>query len=209
MSANPPRNDVSEEGTLLIEAVSLLVQRQRDSESRVAEQVLHAEQRAAATERLYAELEARVASIEEQLTRLAREIEPVRGDPAANERLARLREQLEGLKAGADGRSARAATPAVPAGPGGSVGPGAPTADTVLLRDPEPVRASVESKPRSRPAAAPAAAMPARAPAPQPAQRVSFWDLLGSNAQDRFGLAFIGLGAVAVLYAALSLLRAG
>ena len=204
MSANLPRNEIGDEGNLLIEAVSLLVQRQRESESRVAEQVMQAEERAAATERLYAELEARVAGIEEQLSRLAREIEPVRGDPAANERLARLREQLESLKSGADGRSARAATPAAV-----SVGPAVPTADTVPLRDPEPARTSVESRPRARPAATLAAATPTRTPAPRPAQHVSFWDLLGSNAQDRFGLVFMGLGAVAVLYAALSLLRAG
>jgi TolA-binding protein len=200
VSANPPRNEVDEEGNLLIEAVSLLVQRQRESESRLAEQVMQAEERAAATERLYAELEARVAGIEEQLSRLAREIEPVRGEPAANERLARLREQLEGLKSSADGRSARAATPAALA-----VGPSMPTADTVPIREPDPVHAGVEPRPR----ASLAAATRARAQAPQPAQRVSFWDVLGSNPQDRFGLVFIGVGAVAVLYAALSLLRAG
>ena len=204
MSANPPRDELDEEGNLLIETVSLLVQRQRETESRVAEQVRQAEERAAATERLYAELEARVAGIEEQLSRLAHEIEPVRGDPAANERLTRLREQLEGLRSGADGRSTRAATPSA-----ASVGPAVPTADTIPLRDPEPARAPAEARPRPRLSASLAAATPARTPAPQAAQRVSFWDLLGSNPQDRFGLVFIGLGAVAVLYAALSLLRGG
>src|SRR5205807_6153313 len=91
------RTEVKEEGNLLIEAVALLVQRQRETESWVAEQIWQAEERAAATDRRYAELEARLEGIEEHLARLVHEIEPARGDPAGDERLARLREQVEGL----------------------------------------------------------------------------------------------------------------
>src|SRR5919202_2974216 len=89
----PPRvsrkddaHEVQEEGNLLIEAVSLLVQRQRETESWVAEQLWQAEERAAATERRYAELESRLASIEEHLARLVHEVEPPR-EAQVDERL--------------------------------------------------------------------------------------------------------------------------
>ena len=36
---------------------------------------------------------------------------------------------------------------------------------------------------------------------------VGFWDLLGSNPQDRAGVLLIGAGGVAVLYALLTQLR--
>ena len=173
VSANLPHTELGEEDNLLVEAVSLLVQRQHETESRVAEQIWQAEERTTATERRYAELEARLASIEEQLARVMHEVQPARGDAAPDERLARLREQLEGLKSGADGRPARRSTPAA------------------LTPGPSPRNAG------------------AVAHTPQSARRVSFWDLLGSSPQDRFGLVFIGVGAVAVLYAVLSLLRGG
>jgi hypothetical protein len=38
---------------------------------------------------------------------------------------------------------------------------------------------------------------------------VTFWELLGSTPEDRFGIVLIGLGAIAVLYALLSQLRFG
>src|ERR1700694_1440082 len=91
------RSEVKEEGNLLIEAVALLVQRQRETESWVAEQMWQSEERAAATDRRYAELEARLEGIEEHLSRLLSEIDPKPGDVASDERLARLREQVEGL----------------------------------------------------------------------------------------------------------------
>jgi len=198
VSANLPRTELGEEDNLLVEAVSLLVQRQHETESRVAEQLWQAEERTAATERRYAELEARLASIEEQLERVVHEVEPARGDAASDERLARLREQLEGLKSGGDGRPARSATPAALT-PGQSVPLQRPVADAP---------AGV-SQPRARTSANFAAGLRARPQPSQPPQSVSFWDLLGSSPQDRFGLVFIGVGAVAVLYAALSLLRGG
>ncbi|TMF06483.1 MAG: hypothetical protein E6I52_00235 [Chloroflexi bacterium] len=75
------------------------MQRQRETEGWVNEQVWQAEERVAATERRYAELEARLAGIEDQLMRLAQEAgEPGRGDAGVDERLALLREQVEGLK---------------------------------------------------------------------------------------------------------------
>src|SRR5437868_14500501 len=92
------RTEVKVEGNLLIEAVSLLVQRQRETESWVAEQIWQAGERASATDRRYAELEARLEGIEAHLARLVHEVEPTRGDPVGDERLARLRERVVGLQ---------------------------------------------------------------------------------------------------------------
>jgi len=177
------RSEVKEEGNLLIEAVALLVQRQRETESWVAEQIWQAEERAAATDRRYAELEARLEGIEEHLARLVHEIEPARGDPAADERLARLREQVEGLKLspGTAGQTGADASP----------------------REPESARPAASAEPRyQRPAVA--------APGPGGSSpSVTFWDLLGPSPQDRLGLVLIGAGAIAVLYAILTQLRFG
>src|SRR5438105_13243049 len=97
MASDLSRTEVKEEGNLLIEAVALLVQRQRETESWVAEQIWQADERTATTDRRYAELEARLEGIEEHLAPLVHDIEPARGDPAADERLDPLREQVEGL----------------------------------------------------------------------------------------------------------------
>ncbi len=223
-------NEVKEEGNLLVEAVSLLVQRQRETESWVSEQVWQAEERAAATERRYAELEARLAGIEDRLMRLAQEAgELGRGDASVDERLARLREQVEGLKSGADGRPVRSAA-------GSPIAAGLlPANDEAATHEPEPPRSAVpDSRPspgresrreprapeardesllpippgwRSRYARPGAYAAP-RAGARQ-RQSGSFMDLLGATAQDRVGIVFIGVGLVAVFYAALNLLRVG
>src|SRR5690348_5925957 len=113
-----PQEEAPHEDNLLIEAVSLLVQRQRETEAWVAEQVEQAEERAAAVEQRYAELEGRLAGIEFQLDRLVRELEPGRGEAAPGSQLARLREQVEELKSDTDGRpprTSRSVEPAVPA----------------------------------------------------------------------------------------------
>jgi hypothetical protein len=194
------RTEVKEEGNLLIEAVALLVQRQRETESWVAEQIWQAEERAAATDRRYAELEARLEGIEEHLARLVHEIEPARGDPAADERLARLREQVEGLKItpSTAGQSARG-------GPLPSVSSeyaAPPGADISLPpREPEGARPVAPAEPRYQ---RQAVAAPGSGGS---SSGVTFWDLLGPSPQDRFGLVLIGAGAVAVLYAILTQLR--
>ena len=89
----PTAGETQQEGNLLIEAVSLLVQRQRETETWVSEHLWQAEQRAIESERRYAELESRLAGIESHLARLVGEVEPS-DDP----RVARLREQIEDLK---------------------------------------------------------------------------------------------------------------
>jgi hypothetical protein len=182
------RTEVKEEGNLLIEAVALLVQRQRETESWVAEQIWQAEERAAATDRRYAELESRLEGIEEHLARLVHEVEPTAGGPLDDERLARLREQVEGLKSvGADGYTNRAAPVT------------APTPAATATYDPDITR-PVPTAPEPR------YAEPSRAVAASP-QGVGFLELLGATPQDRWGVALIGAGAVAVLYALLTQLR--
>jgi hypothetical protein len=125
------RDDAPHEDNLLIEAVSLLVQRQRETETWVAEQVDQAEERAAAVEQRYAELEGRLAGIEFQLDRLVRELEPGRGDVASGQQLARLREQVEDLKSDTDGRPPRASRSAAAVVPSRSVEPAPPTPTAV------------------------------------------------------------------------------
>lgn len=179
------RDDAPHEDNLLIEAVSLLVQRQRETEGWVAEQVEQAEERAAAVEHRYAELEGRLAGIEFQLDRLVRELEPGRGDAVSGQQLARLREQVDELKSDTDGRPPRAARSAEPSLP----------------------TRSAEAPPRTADAAvAPRAAVPARVGV---ASADSVWEFFGPTPQDRFGILLIFLGVVAVLYALLSQLRFG
>jgi hypothetical protein len=188
------RTEVKEEGNLLIEAVALLVQRQRETESWVAEQIWQADERAAATDRRYAQLEARLEGIEAHLARLLHEIEPDRGDPADEERLARLREQVEGLKLspGTAGQSVRS-------GPGPAVsaeGASPPVVDGAP-REPHSARPASPAEPHYHGQAMAAA------------PGVTFWDLLGQSPEDRIGVLLIGAGAIAVVFAALSLLRFG
>jgi hypothetical protein len=214
--------ELGEEDDLLVEAVSLLVQRQRETEQWVTEQVCQAEERTAAAERRSVELEARLAVIEEQLARIARELEPGRAEGPGDGRLARLREQLESLKSGGDGRP-EVSTPPLPR----------PPADASRAAAIPEVQESQRSDPRSEPrrqrlppgdtvrehrsripippewrqrAASPAVREPV-GDGEAVRRRASFLDLLGSDPQDRFGLVFMGVGTVAVLYAALSLLR--
>lgn len=199
VAPEPARNEVKEEGNLLVEAVSLLVQRQRETESWVAEQVWQAEERVVANERRYDELEARLESLEQQLASLVRNAEPSRGETADDERLARLREQLEGLRSGADGYLPRSPA-AMPVGrerPRASVN-ATPNSDEAM-REPPPAREARVGRPVS------AASRP-RTAAPQSA---GILDLMGPTPQERIGFVFIAVGGVAVLYAILSQLRFG
>jgi hypothetical protein len=87
VASNLPREDVPHEENLLLEAVSLLVERQRDTEERLA-------------------------AIEDRVSRLVRE--QASGRPsAADERLARLREQVADLRSEAkpEARAVRAVSP--------------------------------------------------------------------------------------------------
>jgi hypothetical protein len=223
VSSDLSHNDVTEEDNLLVEAVSLLVRRQRETETWVTEQVCQSQERAAATDRRYADLETRLAGIEQQLSRLVREFEPNRGEPGGDERLARLREQVEGLKSETDGR---------PVGASGSPTnvPSASSNGPQPLPPPNAVHKEVTESPgpieppRAVDASPPTIAAPQPVESPRPAasastapagvtapggRAISFWDLLGSTTADRFGLILIGVGLVAVLYAILSQLHLG
>jgi hypothetical protein len=174
------RGDAHEEDNLLIEAVSLLVQRQRETETWVAKQVEHAEERAGAAERRYADIEARLAGIEDQLDRLVGELGPDHGDALVDQRLARLREQVEDLKSGTDSHQLRTVSPSV---------------EPPVQRDPEPLR----------PPPPPASVEPTSVSTGAP--RTTLWDRFGSTAENRFGLVAIGIGALAILYGLSSAVR--
>jgi hypothetical protein len=196
------RTEAKEEGNLLIEAVSLLVQRQRETESWIAEQIWQAEARTNDTDRRYAELEARLANIEEHLARLVHDVEPSRQDAAVEERLTRLREQVEDLKSQpSDGRSTRS-TPAMAPAPGPSLPPIAEAAPTPA-QEPETPRHNASGAER-RPAPTTTSASASRVAA---GASVGLWQLLGATPQDRFGVLLIFAGAAAVLYALLLQLR--
>ena len=179
MRPQPSPGDIRNEQNLLIEAISLLVQRQRETEAWLSDQIVQAGERTAATDRRYAELESRLAGIEAQLQRLVPELEPSAiGEP--DERLARLREQVEGLRSVGDVRSA----------------PGQPPP---RLPPPEAPRetsqqASRVPSPESAREAAPVS----------PRQGSTLSDLLGRTPADRFGSFLIAIGALAVVYAVLS-----
>jgi hypothetical protein len=199
------------EENLLIEAVSLLVQRQRETESWVAEQVWQTEERATATERRYADLETRLAGIEEQLGQLLREVGSGRSE-VVDEGLARLREQVQDLKSAADGHPTRSVTTQVLPRAEEAPPPREPElrpAQAVAVPDPDaprPARNAAEvrdSEPR-RPIGPPARSTRAAVATSSSSQQVGFLELLGSTTEDRWGFALIVSGAVAVLYALLT-----
>jgi hypothetical protein len=203
MAHDLSHSEVQQEDSLLIEAVSLLVQRQRETESWVAEQIDQAEARAATVERRYTDLESRLAGVEDALDRLAHELEPGRGDAVAGQRLARLREQVEDLRSDTDGRPLRSLPPVPPAGARGvedTNGEASRTAPPPAARgvEDEPARtASVVGQSRLSPSGSAAALS------------TGVLDFLGPTPRDRFGVLLIFVGVVAVLYAVLTQLRLG
>jgi hypothetical protein len=200
--------EIKPEGNLLIEAVSLLVQRQRETETWISEQLWQAEQRAADTEQRYAELASRLAGIESHLAQLVHEMEPGADDG----RIARLRDQLQDLRRGEPMRASDEVTRPIPT-------PIEPMAEDRAPRSSPTAQltstAPVASEPRAETTAAPVPSQPRRAVAAAAAApststtNVTFWELLGSTRGDRFGAVMMGLGAVALLFVVLSQLRFG
>ena len=181
MRPQPSPGDIRNEENLLIEAISLLVQRQRETEAWLSDQIVQAGERTAATDRRYAELESRLAGIEAQLQRLVPALEPsASGEP--DERLARLREQVEGLRSGNDVRTARGQPPP---------------------RLPPPEAPRETSQQASR-VPSPETARGPHADQVAPGQGSTLSDLLGRTPADRFGSFLIAIGALAVVYAVLS-----
>jgi hypothetical protein len=186
VASNPSRSNVIEEENLLIEAVSLLLQRQRETESVLAE----SRQQLDGIDRRHAEFEARLASIEDRLARLARELGSSRTDAAAGERLARLREHLAELKSDGDPRPRRPLRP-----------PEVTSLDAAR-RQPEAQRAASGTG-----ASLPSSAPDAVVPTPEATRGPTLWNIVGATPRDRFGLLLIGVGVIAVLYAVLSMLH--
>jgi hypothetical protein len=136
----PSPSDTVDEENLLIEAISLLVQRQREMEAWLADQISQADDRTSTAEQRYTELESRLAGIEDRLERLVRDFEPSAIGPS-EDRLARLREQVEGLKSETDGRTIRGQPPPrlaspEPPPPSPSPSPRGSTLSDVLGRTP-------------------------------------------------------------------------
>lgn len=102
-SGTDAQDETTEQGNLVIEALTLLVQRQREIETWVAEQVWQAEERVAATEGQYSDLERRLQDIEARLGRLAHQLELRQSDEPSNSRLIELREQIEALRSTPNG----------------------------------------------------------------------------------------------------------
>jgi hypothetical protein len=173
------------EDNLLVEAVSLLVQRQRETEAWVAEQIDQADERSGAVERRYAELEARLEGLEAQLERLLRDLETNRADAAGagGQRLARLREQVADMKSNTDGRPLRS-VPSPPSSP-----------EPTGARHAAPLVAAVPT------ASAPASGVV------QPSSGASVWDFFGRTSRARYGALAMFVGLVAILYAGLMELR--
>ncbi|MBV9132213.1 MAG: hypothetical protein JO318_05925 [Chloroflexi bacterium] len=222
MARDLPHDEGQEEDNLLIEAVSLLVQRQRETEAWVAEQIDQAHERSVAAERHYAELETRLLGLEDQIDRLVRELEPGRGDTVAGQRLARLREQVEDLKSETDGRPLRSVpAPVLPPAPRAMEQSAPPPDRSTEAPAPVPHRSvQVDAASATRGTLETSAPPPPRtyerevmvAPAARPASQgagASLLEFMGPTPQDRFGVVLIFLGVVAVLYAVLTQLRLG
>jgi hypothetical protein len=176
---------VIRERALLLEALTLLVQRQTETETALADQLARTNNRVATVERHCVELEARLADIDTRLQRLALEVQP---DPGLPQRVAVLQAQVERLHGHA------AASEAVP------------RAQPVAAPGPMPVAAaSASAPPPVRPRAAP---LPPRR-AVLVASGDTLWDRLGATNQDRASVVLIGTGVLVVVFAALAQLRVG
>jgi hypothetical protein len=205
-------DEVQQEDNLLIEAVSLLVQRQRETESWLSDQMSQSEARASAVERRYGDLEARLVGIEDQLERLVRELEPPRNDPVSDLRLARLREQVEDLRSDTDGRPGPAPARPIPPPiePVPRYEPSPARYEPVPVRheaprtvEPAPVRHEAPHPVEPEPVRTTEAA-PARAPVPAES---SVLEVMGPRPQDRMGFILIGIGLIVLLFALLTQLH--
>src|SRR6185369_574112 len=83
---------------LLIEAISLLGQRQQETEAWAAERVHLAEERAQAVEQRQLDLERRLDDLEQRMAQLGEELDPELPAGGPEERLARLRQHVEELR---------------------------------------------------------------------------------------------------------------
>jgi len=188
---------VVRERALLLEALTLLVKRQAETETALTAQLARTNARVAAAERRGLELEARLADIDARLQRLASEVAP---DPGLPRRVAVLQSQVENLQAAAGSTQAALAV----------TEPRAPQAVISVAAVAAPAPQAVPSV--ATPSAPPR--QPQAAPlAPRRAALVgspdTLWDRLGSTNQDRASVVLIGAGVLAVVFAAIAQLRPG
>jgi len=167
---------LSEEADLLIEAVSLLGQRQQELDAWAAERERASDERLVAVEERQAEFERRLAALEQRVAQLD---DGEHGGPAGGpeDRLERLRQQVEELRGAAV-----------------QIDEAAPESDVLPAPEPAPVAA---------PAPARAAAVASSAPTTVAQPSVGVWQRLEQMPRNRLDMLLLVLGAVVVLYAGL------
>jgi hypothetical protein len=173
---------MNEESRLLVEAVSLLLEREREIEATLTDRFHHAERHAARVERGYAEVEARVHRIEKRLAELAPSIDPRSGDLAV---LAQIRGQLTAL--------------APPAGPAAAPEP-LQQLVSVPPSGPPPVSPTPPPPPSSPATHADTASASSALTTSSADSGKSPWSALGDTREARFGALLMAAGAIALLY---------
>jgi hypothetical protein len=190
---------LARERALLLEALTLLVQRQAETESTMTDQIARTNARVVNVERRGTALEARVADIDARLRQLAIQVEP---DPGLASRVAVLQAQLQQLHV--------ARIPDDEPEPlQSSVVTSAPPSPTPTPPSPTP-RTSLHAQAIRQPQAPPPRrdVMPPRR-AVLVGSADALWDRLGTTNQDRASLVLIGTGVLVVVFAALAQLRPG
>jgi hypothetical protein len=190
---------LARERALLLEALTLLVQRQAETESTMTDQVARTNARVVNVERRGTALEARVADIDARLRQLAIQVEP---DPGLASRVAVLQAQLQQLHVARipDDEPEPLQSSVV------TSAPPSPTPTPPSLTPRTSLHAQAIRQPQTPP--------PRRDVMP-PRRAVlvgsadALWDRLGNTNQDRASLVLIGTGVLVVVVAALAQLRPG
>jgi hypothetical protein len=212
---------VVRERTLLVEALTLLMERQQEAETELTERLARTNSRVVAVERRFGEIESRLAGIEERLLRLATEVEP---DPGVSRRVATLQAHVERLQS--PGTSPSGAAAQQPQETRSRARPAPSPAEALIAAEEwasSRRRAEVRPEPEEAPeqvsyVGQPIAQREQRSPAHEPTtfRRVmatpsgaTLWDRLGSSNQDRASVLLIAAGVLVVVFAALAQIRFG
>jgi hypothetical protein len=216
-----PVDDVQGEDTvvrervLLFEALTLLAQRQSETEMTLVEQVNRNSSRIAAVEQLCTQLETRLADIDERLSRLAG---AVHADPGLPQRVAMLQAQIQRLGRPAD--QPPAWQPAITPAPSPRLAQADPRPAHLAAADLPPARASYVPVPQAPPLRTdvpprqPASAAVSRRSRPVAYAAARSGDGLlerinAMTGQDRASMALMAAGVLVVGYAILAQLRIG
>ena len=177
-----------DERQLLLEAVTLLTQLQSDTETTLHGRLDQTWRRMSVLEQRLGEFETRLTSIDDRLARLAVELRP---DPRIDERVNQLRTNIDRLASRSNARATQPAARSVAVAEADRT-PVVPSAvDSVTQPEPVTAPAPADEGPFKRQV--------------EPAPKVL--DYLGRTPQDRAGVILIGVGLVAVVYAALANIR--